>query len=508
MLPRAAADGPRPSTPPSRRPGPFVEPLRLLASGLATESRLVVSAAVFSAVLLWNLHLQVNQDAWLALAAGRAVFEHGLPHHDWLAVWTAGRSWIDQQWLGQLSLYAVESLGGLRLLAGVHVALITGAFAVAVTAGRRLGGSSRSVLYLIPLVFPLLVVSMWQVRTQSLAFPLFVAVVVLLALDARAPSSRVYLVLPLLCLWANIHGSVVLGVALTAVRGLDLVAGCPRWRGAALAAAAPLCLLASPYGFQLVGYYRSTLLNPAFHALVNEWQPTKLGLTTASFFILLVAAGWLLGRSRRALTRFEWLALTVTGVAGLDAIRNVGYFALVALMLLPSALDRAWPAPRSAPGRKHDVVISVAALAVVGVMALNVLGHPASSLAGPDDPAAAAAVVRAVERAPRTQVFADVRYADWLIWEQPSLAGRVAYDVRFELLSRRQLAEIYAFNDPLSRSWRIASAGYAVLVLDRNDDARAVRALARDPGVRVLFSGPELVVFERARAPLAVTERG
>jgi hypothetical protein len=430
-----------------------------------------------------------------------------LPHHDWLAVWTAGHSWVDQQWLGQLALYGVASLGGLRLLAAVHAALITGALAAVIVAARRLGGSSRSVLYLIPFVFPLLVVSMWQVRTQSLAFPLFVAVVVLLTLDARTPSSRVYLVLPLLCVWANVHGSIVLGVARTAVRGLDLLARGSRRRGAALTAAAPLCLLASPYGFQLVGYYRSTLFNPAFHALVNEWQPTTLGLATGSFFVLLAGAGWLLGRSRPALTRFEWLALAVTGAAGLDAVRNVGYFALVALMFLPAALDRAWPAPRSAPGRRLDAAISIAALAVVGVMALNILGRPLSSLTDPNDPAAAVAVVRAVERAPETRVFADVRFADWLIWEQPSLAGRIAYDIRFELLSHRQLAEIYAFNDPLGRSWRIASAGYPVLVLDRIDDAQAVHALARAPGVRVLFSGPELVVFERRRATLVGVKR-
>ena len=99
-------------------------------------------------------------------------------------------------------------------------------------------------------------------------------------------------------------------------------------------------------------------------------------------------------------------------------------------------------------------------------------------------------------------MFADVRYADWLIWEQPSLAGRVAYDIRFELLSRRQLTEIYAFNDPLGGSWRIAAAGYSVLVLDRGDNAVAVSALERDPAARILFSGPELVVSERGRADL------
>jgi hypothetical protein len=136
-----------------------------------------------------------------------------------------------------------------------------------------------------------------------------------------------------------------------------------------------------------------------------------------------------------------------------------------------------------------------------------VLGHRASSFAGPDHPAAAAAVARAVERTPGTRVFADARYADWLIWAEPSLAGRIAYDVRFELLSRKQLAEIYAFNDPLSRSWRNASAGYNVLVLDRVDDARAVRALDRDPGARVLYSAPELVVFERGRGAIGGAKR-
>jgi hypothetical protein len=84
---------------------------------------------------------------------------------------------------------------------------------------------------------------------------------------------------------------------------------------------------------------------------------------------------------------------------------------------------------------------------------------------------------------------------------QPTLAGRIAYDVRFELLSQKQLAEIYAFNDPLGGSWHVAAAGYAVLVLDRADDAVAVRALTRDARTRVLYSGSELVVFERPRKP-------
>jgi hypothetical protein len=40
--------------------------------------------------------------------------------------------------------------------------------------------------------------------------------------------------------------------------------------------------------------------------------------------------------------------------------------------------------------------------------------------------------------------LSDDLHADWLLWERPELAGRVAYDVRFELLTRAQLARVVA----------------------------------------------------------------
>jgi hypothetical protein len=150
-------------------------------------------------------------------------------------------------------------------------------------------------------------------------------------------------------------------------------------------------------------------------------------------------------------------------------------------------------------------VVAVSALAAVGIMSVNVLGHDATGLVSSNNPSAAAAVAKAVREAPGTKVFADVRYADWLIWEQPSLTGRVAYDVRFELLSRRQLAAVSTFNNP-GRNWHTASAGYAVLVLDRADNAVAVGALDRDPRATVLFSNDELVVFERPRGDLGTVK--
>ena len=45
----------------------------------------------------------------------------------------------------------------------------------------------------------------------------------------------------------------------------------------------------------------------------------------------------LLGRRPHALTPFEWLVLVVTGVSGMTAVRNAGWFAMAAIMLLPPA---------------------------------------------------------------------------------------------------------------------------------------------------------------------------
>jgi hypothetical protein len=77
-----------------------------------------------------------------------------------------------------------------------------------------------------------------------------------------------------LVLWANLHGSVVLGAFLTALYGTVLLIGdrhANALKGTALLALAPFAVLCSPYGLSLVGYYRHLLINPPFGRLVSEW---------------------------------------------------------------------------------------------------------------------------------------------------------------------------------------------------------------------------------------------
>src|SRR5207302_897930 len=74
-------------------------------------------------------------------------------------------------------------------------------------------------------------------------------------------------------------------------------------------------------------------------------------------------------------------------------------------------------------------------------------------------------VAQALERDPQARVFADVRYADWLLWRVPQVRGRVAFDVRFELLSHNQLERLYRWTTESTDRWRSAATGASVVAI-------------------------------------------
>jgi hypothetical protein len=186
--------------------------LSALRVRLEAHALLIAALCAAGAVSVLMTPLRLRQDAWLALVDGRYVAAHGLPSHDPFGVLTHGVRWVDQQWLSQLALYGIDRLGGLALYSGVTALLAIGTLALAIAAARRLGGQERHVMLVLPLAGVLYCAGALAIRTQSLAYPLFLATLWLLVYEARRPSARrIYLVLPLLLLWGNLHGSAALG---------------------------------------------------------------------------------------------------------------------------------------------------------------------------------------------------------------------------------------------------------------------------------------------------------
>jgi len=482
-----------------------VDSWRSLLARLEREALLLPFVALYVIFVLAFLPKELVQDGWLALLAGREVAENGLPHSDTLTVWAQGREWVDQQWLAQLFFYGLHAAGGLKLVMLANALLVAGAFALAVTFARRWGAKPLAVALV---AFAYVFIAPWslQMRAQSLAYPLFVGLLWLLAADSRSPSRRVFLVLPLLALWANLHGSVLLGaglVGLHAVLSVLPVAWSGRLdlsrlsRAACLVAGPALCVFASPYGFALVGYYRS-LFDPAIARYVVEWQQSVPSAATAAFYAVAAAALVLLVRQRKVLTVFEQAVLVAgIGAAGL-AVRNIVWFALAALALLPVLVSAALPARAEGAPRRKGVNLALVGASVVAILAaVAVAASRPTSWYRADWPAEA--VVAAVGRHPASTVFPSTRYADWLLFEAPQLRGRVVYDIRFELLTDRELKSLYDFRRRAGRGWQDVALASDAVVLDPETSREIVSALLARPGTSVAYRHERVVVLRVRR---------
>jgi hypothetical protein len=464
------------------------------AAFLEENGLLVIVLGAFVIALLVALRKDLVVDGWMALVSGRWIAQHGLPSHDTLTVWTHGRRWTDQQWLAQLALYGLWRLGGIKLALLVHALLVTSGIVGAALIARTRGASALSVTWVaIPVLIAYYPVAS-VMRPQSFAFPLFAATLWLVLADARKPSPRVFLTLPLLVLWTNLHGSVLLGAMLVSLAGLVAMVQQrrPSGRGLALLLAPWACLFASPYALDLPAYYNKILIGGHFKKFVTEWAPTTLTPSTAAVYLLILGGLWLLGRAGRQAPLLDQLAFVLTAVLAFEAVRNTAWIGLVALAVLPPLVDRLRGRVQDPP--RMNRILAVTILATAAITLVAVAAKPTSWFTTKFPPPAAQAASAAA--GPQGRVFATSPYADWLLWSRPRLAGRLAFDARFELLSTRQLQRI-ALLQARSGDWLKTVSGYRVFVLNARSDHTLEQSLIQRLPARIVLSSPQVVVLRR-----------
>jgi hypothetical protein len=478
-------------------------PARVVEIGV-DNSLLVVLLAALGTMLLGLAPAILVGDSWMTLVAGREIVEHGLPHREHLTVLAQGRAWTDQQWLAQLGFYGAYLAAGLRATVLLHVVLVLTATAFAIAAARRRGATARSTLIV---VSACLVVAPWSwtLRAQVIALPLFVATLALLAADRDLARRRTLLVFPLLVVWANAHGSVVVGAAIATWAGaiglgellLRRRTTATAWRSGALVVLPWLCVLATPYGTAIVSYYRLMFVDSPVAKVVTEWQAPKPHGYQLAFFVVaaLTVVIALLGRRRLSLFDVGVLALTLAG--SLRSARGIVWFALAVAVLLPVALDAILPADRAPIRRRVGLGLCVGSCVLFGA-ALAVWVPRGNGWYEGEWPAGAPrAVAAALPRLPPgPAVLPSDRFADWLLWKVPALRGRIAYDIRFELLTDRQLRELVLFKN-VQPGWERAAAGYPIVVLDTTEGRGRAAVLLREPGARALYRDRRVVVIFR-----------
>jgi hypothetical protein len=494
---RAAWDDQEPAGPDGPRPGsPFLPWL--------------VALVALSLVVSLEYSRYLFADSYYDLYAGRYIVQHGIPHWNVVTVVAHGAPWIDQQWLAHVLYYAAWVAGGYPAVALLSSLVLTSGFAVLALAMRSRGvpptrmfgwTCAAVIAYLGNIV----------IRAQSFAYPLFALTLWLVVADSRGPRlrARTWLVLPVLVLWANTHGSVLIGAAMVALyAGYRAVAVRRGGRRAVLGyvtlgAASALSVLCTPYGTGVIGYYKSVnRVAPALSHYVTEWQrPNPLYLVSMGFFALLIATVIAVAVAWRRGTRPDPVLAAITIgllVLALTAIRNQAFFAFAGSLLAADTLARSnggrAPALSRAFSRATAAILAVAALIGIGLSAAEPVSKFESLV-----PVRAIDVAAALAaRHPGVRVLADEWSSPPMLWLHPATFGRIAYDARLEQYSVVQLRDYATFLSARRPGWQRLMRGYDLVVVNRKQHQWLGTALTRLPGWRVVYSGRDGLVLERA----------
>jgi hypothetical protein len=470
----------------------------------------LVALVALSLVVSLEYSRYLFADSYYDLYAGRYIVQHGIPHWNVVTVVAHGAPWIDQQWLAQVIYYGAWAAGGYPAVALLSSLVLTSGFAVlalllhsrGVPPTRMFGWTCAAIIvYLGNIV----------IRAQSFAYPLFALTLWLVVADSRAPRlrARTWLVLPVLVLWANTHGSVLIGAAMVALyAGYRAVAVRRAGQRAvlgylALGAASALSVLCTPYGTGVIGYYKSVnRVAPALSHYVTEWQrPNPLYLVSMGFFALLIATVIAVAVAWRRGTRPDpVLAAIALGllVLALTAIRNQAFFAFAGSLLAADTLARSnagrAPALSRAFSRATAAVLAVAALIGIGLIA----AEPASKFESLVPVRAIGAAAALAARHPGARILADEWSSPPMLWLHPATFGRVAYDARLEQYSVAQLRAYATFLSARRPGWQRLLRGYDLVVVNRKQHQWLATALVRLPGWQVAYNGRDGLVLKRA----------
>jgi hypothetical protein len=248
---------------------------------------------------------------WLE-ALGRIIVRQGSIPND--VPWASAPSdgWHNVPVLAELIFRGLTTVAGDRGLLVAQVVAVGASLAILAWDLRREGGEELGGA-LVLLIVALGSLSVFVVvRSQLFSVLLFAVLIALLRADARAPSRRIWLLVPLFALWSNLHGAVLVGLAVAAAY---LVFGRGRrdpFLAAGVFVASALAICATPALQHTPNYYYGLLRNEAARRGEGLWAPISF---TSGFDLLLVAAAVaLLVLAVRARPRL-WELIALAGLA-------------------------------------------------------------------------------------------------------------------------------------------------------------------------------------------------
>ncbi len=432
-------------------------------------------------------------DTLWQIKTGEWIIDHrAVPFADPFAYTTAGLHWFTHEWLAEVLMAAAYHAAG---MAGV---MLLAAGIVGITSGLLFCYLARFMA--VPYAITGLIVAMSNTLPSCLARPHLLVWPLLVIwcgelVKARANRSvPSFAVLPVMLVWANMHGSFMFGLLLPGFflietlldRDPERLRTVSKWVGFILAAW--LVALLNPEFYRGVAFPLH-LIRMQSLASIPEWKPTDFSHPQP--IELIIAAGLALGLSGRLTLPPVRIAICLCLLhAALAHVRNEQILGLAGALVVAEPVGRQLRSPMTGLSRRAGRCFSMAAMAIclfaVGLrLAIPVSAHHTG--------AAFAAVLDKVPAAIRTQpVLNDYDIGSILLFEGvPTFVDGRADLYGDDFLARYRQIE----SDPsaLERALSDYRIGWAVARLgskleQRMDAEAGWHVIAEGDGVKIYTS--------------------
>jgi hypothetical protein len=477
---------------------------------------------VLLAIALADVMRYADTDLWGHIHFGSIVLsQHRLFFHapSSYACPAGPNDWIMVDWLGEMLMalvYNVAGIIGLKLAKFACVAAVI----VLLSMGAEETGASLEVQTLVLFITALALIPHMQFRT-FLADDVFIAALsALLARESYTGGAPLWLVVPILALWVNLHGGFFVGLMAmgiyTAVRAAqDVLQGREMRRTvriAALTSAATLVTLANPYGIRDWIVVLNVLRNPFTLQNISEFRPLlavisefyqsnrplfTLGSAVAIMVTLLVNFVF----TPRADDFALFLIAATMGFTALYAVRNTALAVIACSIplcrhagLLFDRIGSAGPAKKLFAVHTWRTVQALVAVAAIGVLILTGLLSktlPAVELKP------TGALIFMKEHNLHGNVLCEFGWADYLIFHDAP-RSRIFIESIFEAYYPRSLqSDFAAVHNALPGAARVLNEYPNDFVLMPTGSPIYGLMMAQT-GWRLIYRDPTATLFARA----------